>query len=135
MAKEGKENPKMFYSYINDGKKGQNKIGPLQNRNGKLVTETGQKTEVLNEYFASVFSDTAAGDPPDKESLTNEELKDIEFDEEKIIEKIDELKDFSSPGPDRVAAIVLKKLKKEVAIPLKLLFRSSIDEGKIPSDW
>merc|ERR1711894_847778 len=35
-------------------------------------------------------------------------------------------------GPDGIPAILLKKIRDEIALPLALILRKSIDEGKIP---
>ena len=54
------------------------------------------------------------------------EIKDIE-------DAIDELDENSSAGPDGVPAIFLKKTKEEISLPLSLILRKSLDEGKIPN--
>ena len=51
-----KDNKKCFYKHTNDRRKGKNKLGSLLDAGGNLVTADGQKAEVFNTFFASVFS-------------------------------------------------------------------------------
>ena len=62
-------------------------------------------------------------------------IGDIEFNKEKVMNMIDGLKEQSAPGPDGITNKILKELKEELAHPLAILFRKSMDEGKIPDDW
>merc|ERR1712215_593101 len=61
-----------------------------------------------------------------------DDLNDMEITEDEIIKAIDDLEENSAAGPDDVPAILLRKVKETLAIPLSLMLRKSIDEGKIP---
>ena len=45
-----------------------------------------------------------------------------------------ELKANSAPGPDGVPALLLKECKKELSLPLAVLWRASMDTGIIPEE-
>ena len=60
------------------------------------------------------------------------ELTDITIEEKDIKDAIDSMDENSSAGPDGVPAYILKKLRDYLAKPLKLIFRKSLDEGKLP---
>ncbi|PKU32701.1 hypothetical protein llap_16995 [Limosa lapponica baueri] len=47
---------KSFYRYVSDKKKTRENVGPLQKEAGDLVTRDMEKAEVLNAFFASVFT-------------------------------------------------------------------------------
>ncbi|XP_072423905.1 uncharacterized protein [Chiloscyllium punctatum] len=51
-----KENPKGFSKYIRDKRVTRERIGPLGDQQGSLCVEPQEKGEILNEYFASVFT-------------------------------------------------------------------------------
>lgn len=51
-----KGNKKKFYRYISDKWKAREAVGPLWKEPGDLVTRDTEKTEVLNDFFASVFT-------------------------------------------------------------------------------
>ncbi|CAM5102982.1 unnamed protein product [Eretmochelys imbricata] len=132
LARGVKSNKKGFFRYVSNKKKVKESVGPLLNEGGNLVTEDVEKANVLNAFFASVFtnkvsSQTAAlgstawggGDQPsvEKEVVRN------------YLEKLDEHK---SMGPDALHPRVLKQL---VAEPLAIIFENSWRSGEVPDDW
>jgi len=56
LARDVKGNKKSFYRYISDKRKMMEKVGPLQKETGDLVIRGMEKAEVLNDFFASVFT-------------------------------------------------------------------------------
>ncbi|KFU95230.1 hypothetical protein M959_01829, partial [Chaetura pelagica] len=56
LASQVKDNRKGFFKYIASKTSTRGNIGPLRNEVGALVTEDIKKAEVLNAFFASVFT-------------------------------------------------------------------------------
>ncbi|KFV98219.1 hypothetical protein N327_09172, partial [Fulmarus glacialis] len=56
LARDVKGNKKSFYRYVGDKRKTRENVGPLRNKTGDLVTWHMEKAEVLNDFFASVFT-------------------------------------------------------------------------------
>ncbi|KAK4825589.1 hypothetical protein QYF61_000678 [Mycteria americana] len=56
LARDAKNNNKGFYRYISQKRKVKESIPTLMNVTGKLVTTDEEKAEVLNNFFASVFT-------------------------------------------------------------------------------
>ncbi|KFQ71317.1 hypothetical protein N335_05210, partial [Phaethon lepturus] len=52
----GTKNKKDFYRYVSQKRKGKESVAPLMSKTGKLVTTDEEKAEVLNDFFASVFT-------------------------------------------------------------------------------
>ncbi|KFO76748.1 hypothetical protein N303_02927, partial [Cuculus canorus] len=63
LAREVKINKKGFYSYINEKRKIKENVPPLMVGNGNHVSTDEKKAEVLNNAFASVFTNTCSPHP------------------------------------------------------------------------
>ncbi|PKU44209.1 hypothetical protein llap_5469 [Limosa lapponica baueri] len=66
LATTVKDNKKSFLQYINKKRQARENIGPLMNEAGALVVEDTEKAELLNPFFALVFTAKAAPDSGDK---------------------------------------------------------------------
>ena len=60
-------------------------------------------------------------------------ISDIEFSVKNIEEAISEISATATAGPDRFPAILLKKCKSQLAKPLFIIWRTSMDSGVIPN--
>ena len=58
-------NKKDFFKYIISKRKTGDAVDPLLNKEGALVTQNAEKAELLNAFFASVFT-AKAYQPPEK---------------------------------------------------------------------
>ena len=136
-----KRNPKYFYSYAKKFSKTSCGIGPLSDKNGNLSSNPPKMAELLSEQYSSVYSEPKM----DARSISTifedggvetsqHSFTDFVFDESDIAKAIDELTVNAAAGPDGFPAIFLKKCKKQLAKPLYLLWRESLDSGIIPSD-
>ncbi|GAB0183119.1 mitochondrial enolase superfamily member 1 [Grus japonensis] len=136
LARDVKDNKKSFYRYVNDKRRTRENVGPPRNEAGELVTQDMEKAEVLNDFFASVFtgkclSHTAQG----TEGRDWENAEPPTAGEDHIREYLRNLKVHKSMGPDELHPRVLRKLADEVARPLTILFEKSWQSGEVPTDW
>ena len=128
-----KKNSKYFYSYARKKAKLSVPVGPIEDPNGKLVSDPLEMVTILSSQYKSVFSMPSNIDldftvtPPNM-------ISDIDFTENDIFNAIDELHANSAPGPDRFPAIFLKECKHELAKPLHLIWRQSLDTGQVPEN-
>ena len=51
-----KNDSKSFYAYVRSKQKVRDKVGPLENNRGNIISDGFQMAEVLNKYFSSVFT-------------------------------------------------------------------------------
>jgi Reverse transcriptase (RNA-dependent DNA polymerase)/Endonuclease-reverse transcriptase len=136
LATENGGNSKPFYAYLKTKLKNRTPVGPLKDRNGRIVNKPKEMAELLNGYFSSVFSDEEAGAVPRAEQNdVNEELQDIEITADKVRKQLKKLKPASAPGPDGIGSMVLRELADQIKDPLAAIYRKSIDSGVVPDDW
>lgn len=62
-------------------------------------------------------------------------LDDIEFSESDIMKLLTMIDTSKSPGPDQIHPRVLKECAIELVGPLFMLFRNSLNEGRLPQEW
>ena len=91
---------------------------------------------MFNEYFSSVFTceDTSSLRVIDTTSVPL--ISDsIEFTPEIVNEKILNLPNSKSPGPDGWPIPLIKSLSECISIPLSIIFNKSFNSGSLPNDW
>ena len=91
--------------------------------------------EVLNEYFASVF--TKEKDLVDDESGKGcvDSLSHVEIKKKEVLGFLRNIKVDKSPGPDWIYPRILRGAREEIAGALREIFVSSLATGVVPEDW
>ena len=79
LARDVKNNKKGFFNYIRSKRKARDNVGPLLNEVGVLVTEDAEKPELLNAYFASVFSAKTGPQESQAPEVREEAYREDEF--------------------------------------------------------
>ena len=127
------KDPKIFYDYIKEQNKRDNAVGPFK-KNKKYIYDAREICQALADQYNSEFSPVIDGQEPESDpfgDVGDGDMIDVELNEINITEAIGELNASSTAGSDGVPAILLIKTKDTIALPLKLILRKSIDEGKI----
>ena len=130
-----KSNPKLFYSHVNRAKSTRSKVAPLINANGGIFIEPKEQANLLNRFYASVFTRSSNELPEPRQRGNGTTLDEILVTEERVRGTIEALKECSAAGPDEIPPTVIKQLKDELVIPITILFKKSIEERRIPDDW
>ena len=107
-----------------------------------IKTDTGvaktdaEKAESLGIFFASVFVREDTSRIPRMERATTDcHIETVCIDEELVTKKLLGLKTEKSPGPDELYPRILKEAAIEIAYPVCEVFKTSLENGKLPEIW
>ncbi|NXG02903.1 RTXE polymerase, partial [Sakesphorus luctuosus] len=135
LANSVRDNKKSFYKYINNKMRDKENLHSLLDLEGNIVKKDEEKAEVLDTYFASVFTSKTGG-PQDNWPL---ELIDREsttvFQETTVTDLLSQLDPHKSMGPDGIHPRVMRELAEELTKPLSIIFQQSWLSGEVPDDW
>ncbi|KAI8512068.1 hypothetical protein Bbelb_111680 [Branchiostoma belcheri] len=105
------ENPKAFWRYVTSRIQTREKVGTLVGEDGKVAESDAEKAEVLNDFFASVFTAEDMTSMPTIGTIpVATRLENVEVTEE-------------------------KELAHQLCTPLNILFRKSLEAAKLPEGW
>lgn len=137
IALEVKTNPKQFWKYVRSKTKSKGKINDLEDVDGNIVTDDLQKAEILNNHFASVFTQEDTSYFPEiNHSVDNLIiLENINISLNVITKNLKSLNISKAPGPDGINSRILRETAVQIAPALKILFDKSMFEGKLPYQW
>ena len=107
----------------------------LSKPDGTLTKTDHNKSEVLNDFFSSVFTIEHTANIPTFDTCSSSLISFIEVTEKQIHDKLATLNLSKSAGPDGMHPIILRELSDVLAAPLKKLFDNTLKEGKIPQSW
>ena len=134
IVEKGKDQPKLFYNFINKKTKKKDHILTIKDE-GITYDDEKDMSEILNKKFQSVFTkepkfdDSQSAPPPKiklgKIKLTVEKVK-------KALQKLDKRK---AMGPDGVSPWVLRECAEELCLPIYMIFANSLQQGKLPKIW
>ena len=137
IASIAKENPKAFFGQVSSRKPIKSSIGPLKNIEGNIISSDEGMAELLNGYFASVYTKENISEIPDVPIAYrgNNPLRKIDITEEKVKRKIKKLNPSKSQGPDSFHPRVIKEIETEITPHLCKIYKASLEQRKAVADW
>ncbi|XP_065557657.1 uncharacterized protein LOC136025555 [Artemia franciscana] len=135
LAKNVKENPKLFWKHISLRKLGRHSV-PDQENNSSVSSCASEKANLLNQQVASVFSkdDLQSTLPPAEQAHTPIPMLHSPITLEEVTKQLKELDANKSTGHDGLTPRLLKELSPAISVPLAKLFNLSLTQGKLQRD-
>ena len=134
-----KSDSKSFYAYVRSKQNVRDKVGPLEDNAGNIITQGILMAEELNMHFSSVFSreDTSSIPVPETKfkGSEGEMLGQLVVTPEVVANTIYNMKENKSPEVDGIAPKILKETVEQMCTPLAHLFNMSLQEGIVPFEW
>ena len=93
------------------------------------------KASVLNEYFTSVFTKENTSDIPPLDGHSFPDISSIDVTIAGVTALLSNLKIHKASGPDKISASLLKNLATTLAPALTLIFKASLSQSSLPSQW
>ena len=128
-----------FYAYTRSNTSTKDSVEPLVDLMGEVITDSIQAANLLNDYFASAYTDEEMGNLPDPVNIftkiLEESLQNIEFTTAIVQDKLSKMKPNKAPGIDNFNSSMLREVASAIASPLCEIFNGSIEMGEVPLDW
>ena len=139
LAENIKSDSKSFYAYVRSKQTVRDKVGPLEDNAGNIITQGFLMAEELNMHFSSVFTreDTSSIPVPETKfkGSEGERLGQLVVTPEVVVSKINNMKENKSPGVDGISPKILKETVEQISTPLAHVFNMSLQEGIVPLEW
>ena len=139
LAQNVKSDSKSFYAYVRSMQNVRDKVGPLEDSAGDIITEGILMAEELNMHFSSVFTREDTSSLPVPETKFNgseeEKLGQLIVTPEVVASKINNMKENKSSGVDGLSPKILKETVEQISKPLANVFNMSLQEGIVPLEW
>ena len=94
-------------------------------------------TCILNQYFATVFTEEDLSDMPVPTNMCNsdEVMDEIDTSQSAVYQKLRHLDPEKAVGDDNINPAILRNVADQFAVPLSIIFPTRVKSGKIPKDW
>ena len=96
--------------------------------------ETDKANLLLNQ-FSSVFTWEPEGDIPRLETRTQAKILDLVITVEMVLKSLKDISVNKSYGPDNLHPRLLLELADILALPVAIIFNSTLKKGELPKDW
>ena len=127
-------NPKPFWRYVRAQRQDFSGVSPLLQK-GKLITDRLKRTNILNNQFVSVFTKENILDIPTLHGPDFPDLPELSISQDGVEKLLNGIKVSKASGPDLIPCRFLKELAHEIAPILTIIYKQSLQDGVLPSDW
>ena len=129
-----KDNPKRFWFYVKRLKQENPGIADFE-VDGKVISDGGLKSEILNSQFSSVFTTEDLENIPEMGSNPTSGLGPLIISEQGVLKQLSSLNPNKACDPDQIPPWFLQTFAADIAPILTDIFQDSIDNGSAPHRW
>ena len=129
---------KHFYNYVKSSLNSTTSDYELKNPvTQQLIINNDELLEAFAQQFQKVYTieDTSTLPSLPGETRVVNELRTINIAEETVYEMLGSLKEDSSPGPDHIPPVFLKRCKESLSPFLAKVFNGLLSRGEVPEQW
>ena len=126
---------KRLYSYVKSLKKDSCSVGPLRDKQGNLQSSAATQATLLNNQFASVFTNEDTTTLPELSPSPYPDMNHITIHTNGVAKMLRHIKAHKTTGPDEihVPARLLKEAADQLAPMLTTIFQASYNQGTVPT--
>nr|XP_047141269.1 uncharacterized protein LOC124816214 [Hydra vulgaris] len=112
-------------------------VKSLENDVGQITTSMQETSHLLNNYFQSAFVVEPLDEMPNfrDRSQAKCNLNEATITHAAVQQKLEKLFETKSKGCDGTHPRVLRNCAAAISVPLTIIYRSSLSEGKVPKLW
>ena len=120
LAQNIKSDSNSFYAYVRSKKNVRDKVGPLEDNAGNIITQGFFMSEELNMHFSSVFTrEDSSSLPVPETKFSGPEggmLGQLVVTQEVVASKTNNMKENNSPGVDGISPKILKETVESISL-------------------
>ena len=107
----------------------------MKNKQGILVEDDKEMTNVIGGYFKEVFSEETTGEMPAMNNQCVNQIGEVRIYRAELQKILERLNVNKSCGPDNLHPHLLQKTARTISEPLRIIFDKSLNDGECPNDW
>ena len=136
LIRDFKKNLKPFHRYMRLKQSTKSTVRHLQKADGDMTTDDIEMSNLLLEFFSSVFTKEDVSttlDLPEREIAHS--MADVVITVQEVKEALSKLKENKAPGVDGIHPKILNRCSSTVCLPLQKIFQMTLVDGSLPRDW
>ena len=109
-------------------------ITAMKNKQGTLVEDDKEMTNIIGRYFKEVFSEESTGEMPEMDNQCDNQIGEVQICRVALQRILEKLNVNKSCGPDNMHPHLLQKTARTISVPLKIIFERSLNRRECPAD-
>ena len=137
VVQDSRNNSKRFWRHVSSVFNKSHKNIRVLDHSGNSTADDPSSAKALNDYFASIFCEESSDSVPTEAAClrTNLIFDDFQITQEEVSKSVRKLSTNSSPGPDGIPNILIKKGGFFLMSFIVYFFRLLLLSGKLPLEW